>query len=127
MQFNLKRSGTGGEVRTSDEMVRAWLELETSEPQFQLDGGFSRLDFVTDLSARKLVASAFSVSDRALSASRGARDGGQEQLHALLELYRERVMELFPKGHDLRERLPVLDLRPGPKPWTWTPIYSSVS
>ena len=115
MQFNLSQV-TEAAVETPDELVRVWLALEKEGRQIELDGGFSRLDFVTDLSARKLVATALSSSERSLSSARGIRDGAQEQLHAYLEFYRERIEERFPKGDDIRDSLPALDLRPGLKP-----------
>lgn len=115
-QFNQQLAQPGQEAGTPDEVARIWSALEQKGGERFLDGGFSRLDFSTDLSARKLVASALAASDKALSSARGARDGAQDQLHAFLELYRERVMELCPTGHEIRESLPELDLRRGPRP-----------
>lgn len=115
-QFNRQLAVSGQEAETPEEVVRLWTALEQKEGERLLDGEFSRLDFSTDLSARKLVASALSASEKALSSARGGRDGAQDQLHAFLELYRERVIELYPPGHEIRESLPALDLRRGAHP-----------
>ncbi len=115
-QFNRQLAEPGHEAGTPDEAVRIWSAMEQKVGERFLDGEFSRLDFSTDLSARKLVASALTASEKALSSARGGRDGAQDQLHAFLELYRERVLELFPSGHENRESLPALDLRRGTHP-----------
>jgi hypothetical protein len=115
-QFNARCGGKEVEVRTAEEVTQVWLAIEQAGENLLLEGEVSRLDFVTDLCARKLVASAFSVFERALSSARGERDGAQEQLHACLEVYRKAIEERFPVGHQLREGLPTLLLRPGPKP-----------
>jgi hypothetical protein len=115
-QFNRQLAEPGHEAGTPDEAARIWAALEQKGGERFLDGEFSRLDFTTDLSARKLVAGALTASEKALSSARGGRDGAQDQLHAFLELYRERVLELFPSGHESRETLPALDLRRGTHP-----------
>ena len=115
-QFYAQCGGKEDDVRTADEVLRSWMAIEQAGENLLLEGGFSRLDFLTDLCARNLVASAFSVFDRALSSAREERDGAGEQLDAYLKLYWETIQNQVPVGHLLREGLPLLDLRLGPKP-----------
>lgn len=114
--FNRQVLAPGAEARTADEAAKIWFEREKAGEKILLDGVFTRMDFVTDCSAWKLVSSALTAAEKALSSARGARDGAQDQLHAFLELYAERVAELFPRDHELRESLPPLMLGRGQVP-----------
>jgi hypothetical protein len=115
-EFNRQVMEPGKEVHSPEEVSKVWFEREQRGESISLDGGLNRMDFVTDISAHRLVISALRGAEKSLSAARGARDGALDQLRALLVRYCEWVAEEWPSGHEHRESLPCLDLPEGPYP-----------
>ncbi|MGC4016535.1 MAG: hypothetical protein QM755_18735 [Luteolibacter sp.] len=93
-----------------------WQKLETQGEPFSLPTEYTRLDFITDLSARRLMVSALVKSERALATARGRRNEYQDQLHGFAEMYRDRIREMYPVGHEHVETLPVLTAPRGQAP-----------
>lgn len=115
-QFNQKVTEWGKSASSPDEAAAVWLELERSGGAFNLPTRYGRLDFVTDLSARKLIENALTSAERMLMMVRGHRDSLQDQLHAFVALYREQVSDVLAKGHELLGTLPLLSLPRGHLP-----------
>jgi hypothetical protein len=115
-EFNRQMMEPGNEVHSPEEVSKVWFEREQKGESISLEGGLNRMDFVTDISAHRLVISALRGAEKSLTAARGARDGAQDQLRALLVRYRDWVAGEFPSGHEHRESLPCLDLPDGPFP-----------
>ncbi|MFD0895923.1 hypothetical protein KBB96_08250 [Luteolibacter ambystomatis] len=117
-QFRQYLHGSGVDPKISPEEARVlWQKLETESGEaFCLPTEYTRLDFITDLSARRLMASALAKAEKALASSRGRRDEYQDQLHGFAEMYRDRVREFFPVDHELVKSLPVLTVPKGQAP-----------
>lgn len=117
-QFRQYLIGSGVDSKVTPEEARVlWqkLENESGEP-FCLPTEYTRLDFITDLSARRLMASALAKAEKALASSRGRRDEYQDQLHGFAEMYRDRVAQFFPADHELVRTLPLLSVPRGQAP-----------
>jgi len=115
-QFNEVVSVKGRKAETYESAAALWLELEKFGKGFQLPKSYDRLDFVTDLSARKLVSTALAAAERALAGARGSRDSLFDQLYGFLELYRETILELFAADSPEVLSLPKLGLPRGQLP-----------
>ncbi|WP_338286689.1 hypothetical protein [Luteolibacter sp. LG18] len=93
-----------------------WQEIDLKGEPFLLPTEYTRLDFVTDISARRLMHLAHTAADRALTTARGHRDEYLDQVHAFAEIYREKLPEVLPANHELVKTMPVLNLPRGQNP-----------
>lgn len=90
-----------------DRAVSAWQSHEREKGgTLTLGAGYGRLDFLTDLSALKLVESSVATASRELKEARGLREGLLERLQSTLEEYEYRVEERFGPGHPVTAGVP---------------------
>jgi hypothetical protein len=116
--FN-REIGVGHTCTTPDEVAALWHQIEISEGPRVLGSSYDRLDFVTDLAARKMMVAGIASAEKALATARSERNELQLSIRSFAMDYRDEIVACFPPKHPLVRTLPVTSLSKGKPP---TPV-----
>jgi hypothetical protein len=117
-RFN-REIGAGQICLTPEEAAALWHQIELTEGPRVLGSSYVRLDFVTDLAARKMMIAGIASAERALAAARSERNELQLSIRSFVMDYRDEISAWLPPQHPLLKTLPAMKLLKGKPP---TPV-----